>query len=65
MLGSAGGGAGSGGTSGGALRPMPRPGFGGAGGSAGTAGRQVLTMEDLGAAVAEYGVNTRRPEFYR
>lgn len=47
------------------LRPMPRPGFGGGGGSGGSAGRTVLTMEDLGAAVGEYGVNTRRPEFYR
>ena len=50
---------------GGALRPTARPGFGGGGGSGGTAGRTVLTMEDLGSAVGEYGVNTRRPEFYR
>lgn len=50
---------------GGALRPSARPGFGGGGGSGGTAGRTVLTMEDLGSAVGEYGVNTRRPEFYR
>ena len=28
-------------------------------------GRTVLTMEDLGCAVAEYGVNVRRGEFYR
>ncbi|KAF3936238.1 hypothetical protein ABW19_dt0205371 [Dactylella cylindrospora] len=28
-------------------------------------GRMVLTMDDLGGAVAEYGVNTKRPEFYR
>lgn len=57
--------AGGAGGSGGTLRPMPRPGFGGGGGSGSTSGRSVLTMEDLGAAVAEYGVNTRRPEFYR
>ena len=44
---------------------MPRPGFGGGGGSGSSSGRSVLTMEDLGAAVAEYGVNTKRPEFYR
>ncbi|KAI5817201.1 transcription initiation factor TFIID 23-30kDa subunit-domain-containing protein, partial [Pyronema omphalodes] len=50
---------------GGSLRPAARPGFGGGGGSGGTAGRTVLTMEDLGSAVGEYGVNTRRPEFYR
>lgn len=28
-------------------------------------GRTVLTMEDLGMAVGEYGVNVRRGEFYR
>ncbi|KAJ6264936.1 Transcription initiation factor [Drechslerella dactyloides] len=28
-------------------------------------GRMVLTMDDLGGAAAEYGVNTKRPEFYR
>jgi len=60
-----GAGAAGGAASGGALRPMPRPGFGGGGGSGSSSGRSVLTMEDLGAAVAEYGVNTRRPEFYR
>lgn len=47
-----------------ALKPVPRPGFGGGGGG-GSQGRTVLTMEDLGSAVAEYGVNARRPEFYR
>ena len=41
-----------------------RPGFGG-GGQGGQAGRTVLTMEDLGMAVAEYGVNVKRGEFYR
>lgn len=42
----------------------PRPGFGG-GGTGGGQGRTVLTMEDLGMAVAEYGVNVKRGEFYR
>ncbi|RPB05523.1 transcription initiation factor IID, TAF10 subunit [Choiromyces venosus 120613-1] len=59
---------GVGGVAGGAgttLRPTARPGYGGGGGSGGSAGRTVLTMEDLGSAVGEYGVNTRRPEFYR
>ncbi|KAF2667677.1 transcription initiation factor IID, TAF10 subunit [Microthyrium microscopicum] len=41
-----------------------RPGFGG-GGTGATAGRTVLTMEDLGMAVGEFGVNVRRGEFYR
>ncbi|KAA8908327.1 transcription initiation factor TFIID 23-30kDa subunit-domain-containing protein [Sphaerosporella brunnea] len=59
------GAAGAVGAGSGTLRPTARPGFGGGGGSGGTAGRTVLTMEDLGSAVGEYGVNTRRPEFYR
>lgn len=59
------GGAGGGTGGGGSFRPIARPGFGGGGGSGGSAGRTVLTMEDLGSAVGEYGVNTRRPEFYR
>lgn len=59
------GGAGGGAGGGGSFRPIARPGFGGGGGSGGSAGRTVLTMEDLGSAVGEYGVNTRRPEFYR
>lgn len=42
----------------------PRPGFGG-GGAGGGGGRTVLTMEDLGMAVGEYGVNVKRGEFYR
>ncbi|KAF2401437.1 transcription initiation factor IID, TAF10 subunit [Trichodelitschia bisporula] len=41
-----------------------RPGYGG-GGQGGGAGRTVLTMEDLGMAVGEYGVNVKRGEFYR
>ncbi|KAK9247805.1 transcription initiation factor TFIID 23-30kDa subunit-domain-containing protein [Lipomyces tetrasporus] len=55
---------------------MP-PRFGGGGGVAGVAGggaaggggsgsgKVVLTMEDLSSALAEYGVNVHRPEFYR
>ena len=41
-----------------------RPGFGG-GGQGAQAGRTVLTMEDLGMAVGEYGVNVKRGEWYR
>jgi transcription initiation factor TFIID subunit 10 len=26
--------------------------------------RTTLTMEDLGAALSEYGINSRKPEFY-
>lgn len=40
-----------------------RAGYGGGGG--GSTGRAVLTMEDLGCAVGEYGVNVKRGEFYR
>ena len=40
-------------------------GGGGGGGTAGQGGRAVLTMEDLGCAVGEYGVNVKRGEFYR
>lgn len=44
---------------------IQRAGFGG-GGSGGTGqGRTVLTMEDLGMAVSEYGVTVKRGEFYR
>ncbi|TKA61933.1 hypothetical protein B0A49_09886 [Cryomyces minteri] len=49
---------------GGAHLGQPRPGFGG-GGPGGAQGRTVLTMEDLGMAVGEYGVNVKRGEFYR
>lgn len=42
----------------------PRAGYGGGGGQGGQ-GRTVLTMEDLGMAVGEYGVNVKRGEFYR
>ncbi len=43
---------------------IQRPGYGG-GGQGGSQGRTVLTMEDLGMAVGEYGVNIKRGEFYR
>lgn len=43
---------------------IQRPGFGG-GGQGSTQNRTVLTMEDLGMAVGEYGVNIKRSEFYR
>jgi len=43
---------------------VQRPGFGG-GGQGGGQGRTVLTMEDLGMAAGEYGVNIKRGEFYR
>ncbi|KAK2806439.1 hypothetical protein FQN50_005856 [Emmonsiellopsis sp. PD_5] len=43
---------------------VQRPGFGG-GGQGGQQGRTVLTMEDLGMAVSEYGVTVKRGEFYR
>lgn len=28
-------------------------------------GKVALTMEDLGNALAEYGLNVKRPDFYR
>ncbi|CBX92378.1 hypothetical protein IAQ61_006233 [Plenodomus lingam] len=43
---------------------IQRPGYGG-GGQGGSQGRTVLTMEDLGMAVGDYGVNIKRGEFYR
>ncbi|KAI6248928.1 Transcription initiation factor TFIID subunit 10 [Erysiphe necator] len=43
---------------------VQRPGFGG-GGQGGSQNKTVLTMEDLGMAVGEYGVNVKRGEFYR
>ncbi|KAL1953873.1 hypothetical protein VTO42DRAFT_2059 [Malbranchea cinnamomea] len=43
---------------------VQRPGYGG-GGHGGSQGKTVLTMEDLGMAVAEYGVSVKRGEFYR
>lgn len=47
-----------------ALLGIQRPGYGG-GGQGGSQNRTVLTMEDLGMAVGEYGVNVKRSEFYR
>ncbi|MCJ1278120.1 Transcription initiation factor TFIID subunit 10 [Puttea exsequens] len=44
---------------------VQRAGYGGGGGGGGQGGRAVLTMEDLGCAVGEYGVNVKRGEFYR
>ncbi|KAL1839727.1 hypothetical protein VTJ49DRAFT_1232 [Mycothermus thermophilus] len=43
---------------------IQRPGYGG-GGQGSSQNRTVLTMEDLGMAVGEYGVNVKRSEFYR
>jgi len=43
---------------------IQRPGYGG-GGQGSNQNRTVLTMEDLGMAVGEYGVNVKRGEFYR
>ncbi|KAF4511753.1 hypothetical protein G6O67_000965 [Ophiocordyceps sinensis] len=43
---------------------IQRSGYGG-GGQGGSQNRTVLTMEDLGMAVGEYGVNVKRSEFYR
>jgi transcription initiation factor TFIID subunit 10 len=44
---------------------VQRAGFGGGGQGGSGPGRTVLTMEDLGMAVGEYGVNVKRSEFYR
>jgi transcription initiation factor TFIID subunit 10 len=41
---------------------VQRAGFGGGGSGS---GRTILTLEDLGMAVGEYGVAVRRGEFYR
>lgn len=43
---------------------VQRAGFGG-GGQGGGQGKTVLTMEDLGMAVSEYGMTVKRGEFYR
>ncbi|KAI4200500.1 MAG: hypothetical protein LQ350_003870 [Teloschistes chrysophthalmus] len=61
--GGGGGGGGKAGKAGAHVLGQPRAGFGGGGGGSG--GRAVLTMEDLGCAVGEYGVSVRRGEFYR
>ena len=44
---------------------VQRSGFGGGGQGGSGQGRTVLTMEDLGMAVQEYGINVKRGEFYR
>ncbi|KAK8108076.1 transcription initiation factor IID- TAF10 subunit [Apiospora kogelbergensis] len=65
--GGGGGGAGAGSKvdqSRGAPLGIQRAGYGG-GGQGGSQNRTVLTMEDLGMAVGEYGVNVKRSEFYR
>ncbi|KAI0843317.1 transcription initiation factor IID, TAF10 subunit [Hypoxylon sp. FL0890] len=49
---------------GGQMLGVQRAGYGG-GGQGGSQNRTVLTMEDLGMAVGEYGVNVKRSEFYR
>ncbi|KAH8705151.1 transcription initiation factor TFIID 23-30kDa subunit-domain-containing protein [Talaromyces proteolyticus] len=62
------GGGGEGGKKGGATNTsfgIQRPGFGGGGQGGSGQGRTVLTMEDLGMAVSEYGVSVKRGEFYR
>lgn len=50
---------------GGAHLGVQRAGFGGGGQGGSGQGRTVLTMEDLGMAVGEYGVTVKRGEFYR
>ncbi|KAL2830752.1 transcription initiation factor TFIID 23-30kDa subunit-domain-containing protein [Aspergillus cavernicola] len=61
------GGGGSGGAAGkaGTHLGIQRAGFGGGGSGGSGQGRTVLTMEDLGMAVSEYGVSVKRGEFYR
>lgn len=44
---------------------IQRSGFGGGGSGGSGQGRTVLTMEDLGMALSEYGVSVKRGEFYR
>lgn len=44
---------------------VQRSGYGGGGQGGSGQGRTVLTMEDLGMAVGEYGINVKRGEFYR
>lgn len=60
--GGAGGGGGKGAQN--AALGVQRAGFGGGGQGSGQ-GKTVLTMEDLGMAVQEYGINVKRGEFYR
>ncbi|KAK5560810.1 hypothetical protein LTR46_001118 [Exophiala xenobiotica] len=44
---------------------VQRSGYGGGGQGGSGQGRAVLTMEDLGMAMQEYGINIKRGEFYR
>ncbi|KAJ9613420.1 hypothetical protein H2200_003362 [Cladophialophora chaetospira] len=62
-----GGGAGAAGAKGqqAAALGVQRSGYGGGGQGGSGQGRTVLTMEDLGMAVSEYGINVKRGEFYR
>lgn len=66
-VGAAGGGAGGGGGKGAQATQLgiQRAGFGGGGQGGSAQGKTVLTMEDLGMAVQEYGINVKRGEFYR
>jgi transcription initiation factor TFIID subunit 10 len=63
------GGAGSGGAGGKNAQNtqlgVQRSGYGGGGTGGSGQGKAVLTMEDLGMAVQEYGVNVKRGEYYR
>ncbi|KAL4887528.1 transcription initiation factor TFIID 23-30kDa subunit-domain-containing protein [Aspergillus karnatakaensis] len=61
----AGSGGGAGGNKAGTHLGIQRAGFGGGGSGGSGQGRTVLTMEDLGMAVSEYGVSVKRGEFYR
>ena len=44
---------------------VQKSGHGGGGTGGSGQGKAVLTMEDLGMAVQEYGINVKRGEFYR
>ncbi len=62
------GGAAGGATKGGQTQTslgVQKAGFGGGGTGGSGQGKAVLTMEDLGMAVQEYGINVKRGEFYR
>ncbi|KAJ9657301.1 hypothetical protein H2198_004424 [Neophaeococcomyces mojaviensis] len=63
--GGAGGGAGGAKGAQAAQLGVQRAGFGGGGQGGSGQGKTVLTMEDLGMAVQEYGINVKRGEFYR
>ncbi|OAP57323.1 hypothetical protein AYL99_08061 [Fonsecaea erecta] len=67
--GSGAGGAGAGGAGGknqqNTTLGVQRSGYGGGGQGGSAQGKTVLTMEDLGMAVQEYGINVKRGEFYR